>query len=135
MAIDPIILQYFKQAVLNTIQSTANEVFVQSQEDCPEVTGTLKNSGGITSANPAAGEITISYNINDTAPYITLVEEGGTVNDHVRRSKNGNPHSVTGYTIDGKFFIKGALDKVFSGSYNKTVVNANIGSSGYYVNM
>jgi hypothetical protein len=37
MAIDPIILEYFKQAVLNSIQATANEVFMQSQEDCPVV--------------------------------------------------------------------------------------------------
>jgi len=135
MATNPIILQYIKQAVLKSIQATATEVFAQSQEDCPVDTGILKGSGGVTSANPALGDFTISYNINDTAPYVQLVEEGGYVNSHTRKSKYGNVHSVKGYNVEGKFFIKGALDKVFSGVYNQTVVNANIGSPGYYVNL
>jgi hypothetical protein len=135
MAIDPIILEYFKQAALKSIQATANEVFMQSQEDCPVVSGNLKSSGGITVSSPSTGEFTISYNINDTAPYVQMVEEGGRVNDHVRKSKYGTPHAVTGYDVEGKFFIKGALDKVFSGTYNQVVVNSNTGSSGYYVNL
>ena len=137
MAIDPIarrqlILQYMQQAVLNSIQATVSEVFTQSQEDCPYVTGNLRNSGGITQVNPPMGEFTISYNINNSAPYIQLIEEGGWVNSHVRRSKYKTPHAVKGYNIEGKFFIKGALDKIFSGTYNRTVVNANQGSSGYW---
>jgi|13_taG_2_1085334.scaffolds.fasta_scaffold24282_1 hypothetical protein len=135
MAIDPIILEYFKQAALNSIQATATEVFAQSQEDCPVDTGTLRGSGGVTSANPAMGDFTISYNINDTAPYAQMVEEGGYVNSHTRTSKYGKVHAVNGYNVEGKFFIKGALDKVFSGAYNQVVINANMGSSGYYVNL
>jgi hypothetical protein len=128
--------QYFRQAVLNSIQTTVNEVFNKSQENCPMVTGVLRGSGGISQANPPVGDYTISYNINNSAPYAQIVEEGGFVNSYVRRnSRTGKTHAVKGYGVDGNFFIKNAITDVFSGDYNLTVIQANEGSSGYYINI
>ena len=126
---------YFKQAILNSIQATVNEVFNKSQENCPVITGTLRGSGGISQSNPPVGDYTISYNINDAAPYTQIVEEGGFVNSYVRRNRTGRTHAVKGYNVDGKFFIKNAITDVFSGDYNMTVIQANQGSSGYYINI
>jgi hypothetical protein len=126
---------YFKQAILNSIQATVNEVFNKSQENCPVITGTLRGSGGISQSNPPIGDYTISYNINDAAPYTQIVEEGGFVNSYVRRNRTGRTHAVKGYNVDGKFFIKNAITDVFSGDYNMTVIQANQGSSGYYINI
>ena len=126
---------YFKQAILNSIQATVNEVFNKSQENCPVITGTLRGSGGISQSNPPIGDYTISYNINDAAPYTQIVEEGGFVNSYVRRNRTGRTHAVKGYNVDGKFFIKNAITDVFNGDYNMTVIQANQGSSGYYINI
>jgi len=87
---------YFKQAILNSIQATVNEVFNKSQENCPVITGTLRGSGGISQSNPPVGDYTISYNINDAAPYTQIVEEGGFVNSYVRRNRTGRTHAVKG---------------------------------------
>lgn len=128
--------QYFRQAVLNSIQATVNEVFNKSQENCPVVTGTLRGSGAITQANASTGDYTISYNIGDVAPYAQMVEEGGFVDSHVRKnSRTGNIHAVKGYDVEGRRFIKQAIDDVFSGMYNLTVIQANQGSQGYYINI
>ena len=132
---EELIQQYFQEAVLNSINSTVQSVFQNSQENCPYVTGNLQNSGSITEASPATGEFTIAYNSNGEAPYVNLVEEGGWVDNHIRISKNGNPHSVTGYNVEGKFFIKNAIENVLSGDLDQVIVNANQGSSGYYINI
>jgi len=127
---------YFKQVVLNSIQTTVNKVFDKSQENCPVVTGALRGSGGISQSDPSVGDYTISYNINNAAPYTQVVEEGGFVNSYVRRdSRTGKTHAVKGYNVEGKFFIKNAVNDVFSGDYNMTVIEANQGSSGYYINI
>ena len=98
--------------------------------------GTLKSSGGITSADPSSGNFTVSYNINDTAPYIQLVEEGGTVASHNRtNTRTLKTYGVNGYTVQGKFFIKQSIQDVFSGQYNLLINNANVGSSGYNINL
>jgi len=133
---NPIVLQQYRQAVITAIQATVQEIFTKSQENCPVVTGNLRNSGAVTSSNPQAGDYTISYNINDSAPYVQLVEEGGYVNSYVRKNaRTGNVHAVQGYPVEGRFFIKQAIEDVFSGQYNLLITNANIGSQGYYVNI
>ena len=127
---------YFTQACLNTIQATVNEIFTKSQENCPYVTGRLRSSAGITNSNPAEGQYSFAYNLNDSAPYVELIEKGGRVDNHYRRSqKTGQPYPVQGYNVEGKFFIKQALQDVLSGTYNMTVVGANQGSQGYYINI
>ena len=121
---------------MNSIQTTVNEVFNKSQENCPVITGALRGSGGISQSNPPVGDYTISYNINDAAPYTQIVEEGGFVNSYVRRNnRTGKTHAVKGYDVDGKFFIKNAITDIFSGNYNITVIQANQGSAGYYINI
>tara|TARA_R110002020_G_scaffold219321_4_gene427179 strand:+ start:13127 stop:13531 length:405 start_codon:yes stop_codon:yes gene_type:complete len=133
---NPIVLQQYRQAVITAIQATVQEIFTKSQENCPVVTGNLRNSGSITSANPEEADYTISYNINDSAPYVQLVEEGGYVNSYNRRNpRTGTVHAVQGYPVEGRFFIKQAIEDVFSGQYNLLITNANIGSQGYYVNI
>ena len=133
---NPTVIQYYREAVLKTIQATVQQIFEQSQANCPVVSGTLKASGGITASNPAAGEFTVSYNINDTAPYMQLVEEGGVVPSHNRTNRRtGKTYGVNGYTVQGKFFIKQSIQDVFSGQYNLLINNANVGSSGYNVNL
>lgn len=133
---NPIVLQLYRQAVLTAIRETVQEIFTTSQENCPVVTGNLRNSADITSANPEEGQYTISYNVNDAAPYAQLVEEGGYVNSHNRtHPRTGTVHAVKGYNVEGKFFIKNAIENVFSGQYNLLVSNANQGSQGYYVNI
>ena len=130
------ILQLFQQAALNTMQAMATEMFRKSKENCPFVTGQLRNSGAIVEANPGEGSYTFSYNVDDTAPYVKLVEEGGRVDDYLRRNrKTGRPESVSGYDVTGKFFIKNAIEDVLSGDFDDVVVSANEGSSGYYISI
>ena len=133
---EQLILQLFQQAAQSTVQATVTEVFNKSQENCPFVTGQLRNSARITEANPGSGEFTFSYNVDDTAPYVQIVEEGGRVDDYLRRNrKTGRPESVSGYDVTGKFFIKNAIEDVLSGSYDDIVVTANEGSDGYYISI
>ena len=130
------ILQLFQQAALNTMQAMATAMFQKSQENCPFVTGQLRNSGAIVEASPEEGSYTFSYNVDDTAPYVKLVEEGGRVDDYLSRNrKTGRPESVSGYDVTGKFFIKNAIEDVLSGDFDDVVVSANEGSSGYYISI
>ena len=133
---EELILQYFQEAVLNSINATVQSVFQDSQENCPYVTGNLQNSGSITEASPATGEFTIAYNSNGEAPYVNLIEEGGWVNSHNRtNSRTGTTYGVNGYNVEGKFFIRNAIENVLSGDLDQVIVNANQGSSGYYINI
>tara|TARA_R100000773_G_C4185319_1_gene93354 strand:- start:427 stop:834 length:408 start_codon:yes stop_codon:yes gene_type:complete len=129
-------LTYFNQACRKAIQATVQEVFAKAIEKCPVKLGNLRGSAAITKADPVNGSFTIAFNSNDNAPYAQLIEEGGTVPQHYKKSKKtGNGWTVLPYTVEGQFFIKEALDEVFSGQYNMTVINANLGSSGYYINV
>ena len=130
------ILQLFQQAALNTMQAMATAMFQKSQENCPFITGQLRNSGAIVEANPGEGSYTFSYNVDDTAPYVKLVEEGGRVDNYLRRNRRtGRPESVSGYDVTGKFFIKNAIEDVLSGDFDDVVVSANEGSDGYYISI
>ena len=130
------ILQLFQQAAFNTMQAMATAMFQKSQENCPFVTGQLRNSAAIVEANPGEGSYTFSYNVDDTAPYVKLVEEGGRVENYLRRNRRtGRPEAVTGYDVTGKFFIKNAIEDVLSGNFDDVVVSANEGSSGYYISI
>ena len=130
------ILQLFQQAALNTMQAMATAMFQKSQENCPFVTGQLRNSGAIVVANLGEGSYTFSYNVDDTAPYVKLVEEGGRVENYLRRNRTtGRPEAVTGYDVTGKFFIKNAIEDVLSGDFDDVVVSANEGSNGYYISI
>ena len=133
---NPVFIQYYREAVLKSIQATVQQIFERSQENCPVVSGDLRNSGSITAANPAEGSFTISYNTDDSAPYAELVDRGGTVPSHNRtNSRTGKTYGVNGYTVEGKFFMKNAISDVFSGQYNLLINNANFGSTGYNVNL
>ena len=126
---------YFRQACLNTIQSTVNQVLIKSQEKCPVKTGRLRASAGIIEANPAEGEFTLAYNVNDTAPYAEIVEKGGTVGTHYRRHpRTRRVHTVQSYNVEGSFYLRDAITEVLSGDFNDVVITANQGSTGYSIN-
>ena len=132
---EQVIQQYFTQACLTTIQATVNAVFAKSQERCPVQTGQLRASAAITEANPASGQFTIAYNANDSAPYAGIVEKGGIVGAHYRRSpRTGRSYPVKGYDVQGTFYLRDAITDVLSGDFNDTVITANVGSSGYSIN-
>jgi hypothetical protein len=129
------IQQYFRQACLSTIQATVSAVFAKSQEKCPVQTGQLRASAGIIKANPAEGEFTLAYNVNDTAPYAEIVEKGGSVGTHYRRSrKTGRAYPVQSYDVKGTFYLRDAITEVLSGDFNDVVITANAGSTGYSIN-
>ena len=129
-------LIYYNEAVRKAIETTVNKVFTKAAEKCPVKTGKLRDSAVITKSNFASGQYQISFDANDTAPYAPYIEEGGTIPQHYRTNpRTGNKYTVQSYPVEGQFFIKEALDEVFGDQYNITVINANIGSVGYYVNL
>ena len=129
------IQQVFTQACLNTIQATVSSVLAKSQERCPVETGQLRASAAITEANPSTGQYILAYNANDSAPYAAIVEKGGVVGAHYRRSpRTGQSYPVKGYTVEGKFFLRDAITDVLSGDFNDVVITANQGSTGYSIN-
>lgn len=129
------IQQYFTQACLSTIQATVSAIFAKSQEKCPVQTGQLRASGAITEANPAGGQFILAYNTNDSAPYAEIVEKGGTVGTHYRRSrKTGRAYPVQSYNVEGTFYLRDAITEVLSGDFNDVVITANAGSTGYSIN-
>ena len=131
-----IINTYFKQAALKAIEATVRQVFATSLQKCPFKTGRLRNSASIISANPAAGQFVVGYNTNDTAPYAELVEKGGTVAGHFRKSrKTGQPYPVQSYDVPGSFYLKDAISETLSGNYNEIVVTANVDSQGFSITL
>ena len=132
---DLIINTYFKQACLKAIQNTVTQVLATSVQKCPVKTGQLRSSASITEANPATGQYTIAYNTNDTAPYAEIVEKGGIVRQHYRRSRRtGQPYTVQSYNVEGTFYLRDAITEVLSGDFNDVVITANAGSTGYSIN-
>ena len=127
---------YFKQACLKAIQNTVTQVLATSVQKCPVKTGQLRSSASITEANPATGQYTIAYNTNDTAPYAEIVEKGGIVRQHYRRSRRtGQPYTVQSYTVPGTFYLRDAISETLSKDYSQVVINANQDSAGYSISI